>query len=67
MISHVTGVTLKRLLKVEILKLKQEDSTSRVQHVLGLGCARALQVRGHRLHMCDRDLTGLILNSEVYW
>ena len=41
-ISHVTGVTLKRLLKVEILKLKQEDSTSRVQHVLGLGCARAL-------------------------
>eukprot|EP00435_Cladocopium_sp_Y103_P075674 s94_g62.t1 len=28
--------------EVEILKLKQEDSTSRVQHVLGLGCARAL-------------------------
>lgn len=34
----------------------------------GLGlCPCPLQVRGHRLHMCDRDLTGLILNSEVYW
>ncbi len=30
------------LLEVEIMQFEQEDAMSRVHHVLGLGCARAL-------------------------